>query len=270
LTNENATRQKLFNFTRMKRLLLALGCLAAAVGHAQDYVVLNTQDTLRGKVKLLSYDLLDRVQLQNNSKQTLTALQVRAVRLEGVTYRPVRQANAVRFMQELQSGYLSFFAYRIDNSTRFDGRLLYLMSGNQLELPNIGFKKQMGEFLRECPSLAEDIKDGKLGRTEIDSIIQLFNTCIDKRTQERTTAPATPPAASAAIAELTRLQQELSEADFPNKKDAEDMLADIIKRSSNNETLPNYLLEGFTNLLSAQPELLEKWKAVRESLKKGG
>lgn len=252
----------------MKRLLLALGCLAAAVVNAQDYVVLNTQDTLRGKVKLLSYDLLDRVQLQNNSKQTLTALQVRAVRLEGVTYRPVRQANAVRFMQELQSGYLSFFAYRIDNSTRFDGRLLQLMSGNQLELPNIGFKKQMGEFLRECPSLAEDIKDGKLGRTEIDSIIHLFNACIDKRTLER--APATPPAASAAIAELTRLQQELSEADFPNKKDAEDMLADIIKRSSNNETLPNYLLEGFTNLLSAQPELLEKWKAVRESLKKGG
>ncbi|MBL7852776.1 MAG: hypothetical protein JNL17_00140 [Cyclobacteriaceae bacterium] len=254
----------------MKWLLFALVGLAAAVGHAQDYVVLNTQDTLQGKVKLMSYDLLDRVQIQNDRKQVLTALQVRAVRLEGVTYRPVRQANAVRFMQELQSGYLSFFAYRMGNSTRFDGRLLQLANQNQIDLPNIGFKKQLSEFLQECPSVSEDIKEGKLGRNDIDSIIQVFNACIDKRTLERATAPATPPAASAAIAELTRLQQELSEADFPNKKDAEDMLADIIKRSSNNETLPNYLLEGFTNLLSAQPELLEKWKAVRESLKKGG
>jgi len=254
----------------MKWLLFALGGLAAAVGHAQDYVVLNTQDTLQGKVKLMSYDLLDRVQIQGDRKQTLTAVQVRAVRLDGVTYRPVRQANTVRLMQELQSGYLSFFAYRVDNSNRFDGRLLQLMNGNQMDLPNIGFKRQLSDFLRECPSVSENIKTGQLGRNDIDSIVRLFNRCIDSRNLPTQPARAIAAPASAWFSDLSKLQQELSEADFPNKKDAEDMLADIIKRSSNNETLPNYLLEGFTNLLNAQPELLEKWKPIKDSLKKGG
>ena len=253
----------------MKKLLLAVCILMATWAQAQDYVVLNTQDTLRGKVKMLSYDLLDRVQVQAERKQALTALQVRVVYTAGVLYRPVQQANAVRFMQELQPGYLSYYAFRIGNSNRFDGRLLQLASGGQIELPNIGFKKQMTEFLKECPSVAELVNTGKLIRNDIDSIVVLFNRCIQERTQNRALEPQ-PPVAPAVSADLSRLQQELSEADFSGKKDAEDMLADIIKRTGNKENLPNYLIEGFTGLLSSQPELLEQWNKIKDSLKKGG
>lgn len=267
MTNENATSRKLFTFTHMKWLLFSLGCAAATLGHTQDFVVLNTRDTLRGKVKLMSYDLLDRVHLQGERKQTFTAREVRMVQLEGITYRPVRLGNGVRFMQELRSGYLSFYAYREPTSNRYDGRLLQLASGNQIDLPNIGFKKQVSEFLRECPALADSIREGKKGRNELDLIITEFNACMDAKTANRTAGAI--PAAAPVAANVTRLQQELSEADFPNKKDAEDMLSDIIKRTSNNEKLPNYLVEGLTNLLRTQPELLEQWNNIKDALRKG-
>jgi hypothetical protein len=93
-------------------------------------------------VRLLTYDNIDRLQITvGKKKEMLTALQVLSVYHDEKFYKPIQYDNRVLLMQQLKTGYLSLYAFRMPNQTTFDGRYLYRMDGKHLECLTSRLKK---------------------------------------------------------------------------------------------------------------------------------
>jgi hypothetical protein len=232
-----------------------------------DFAVTPKGDTIRGEFKLISFDMLDRVQVgTGKSKMMLKAHEIRMLRFNNEIYRPVLWEKSYRLMKVIKDGYLSLLAFRVQNQMAYDGRLLIKKDGSQIELPNLAFKKIMAAFVEECGTVSEQVKSGELGRKEIDQIIDAFNGCISERTLQKQKINAVD---ISVVEELERFQKVLTEtADFSTKNDANDMLNDILSKVRVNDAVPKYLVDGLTANLQGQDSLKEQWLTTASKIKK--
>jgi len=253
-----------------KSVLISIFFLTSYFAVAQtDYVVTLKADTLRGEVRILSYDNIDRVQVaKDGKKESFTALEVLIVNLDSAFYKAVKYENKVVLMKVIKSGYLSLYAYRLPNMSSYDGRFLLKMDGNSMEMPNLGFKKVMANFLEDCLELSAEIKKGTLGKSKITQIIDDYNSCIGKRTVQ--------PAAPTIVEEVTKVQLEaikklsdkINELSFDTKQDALDILRDIQNKVEKKENVSNYQIDGLQSTLKDQPSVAVELKNLVELFKK--
>jgi hypothetical protein len=253
----------------MLRTLLILLILPVAAFAQTDYVITSKADTLRGEVRLLTYDNIDRIQITiGKKKEMFTALQVLSVFYEQKIYKPIRLENRVVLMQQLKSGYLSLYAFRMPNQTTFDGRYLYRLDGKHQEVPNLAFKKIMASYLENCAEVSDKIKSGELGRKEIEQILDEYNMCIASAKPSTSPEVEAKPVATELTTAIQKLKQKISEQDFSNKKDALDLLNDLEQKASRNESIPNYLLEGLKSYLAPVASVQTELETVLQLLKK--
>jgi len=240
----------------MVRTLAALMLIAISANAQTNYVITSKADTLYGKVRILSYDQLDRVQVEaGKKKEIFTALQVLSVSIDSQVYKPVQYEKKIYLMKQVKSGYLSLYAFRMENQSSYDGRFLVKLDGSTLEVPNITFKKWMENFLEDCKSTAEKIKSGELTKKDIEKIIDDYNDCM-KNQGSITPAPVVETG-NDTLQMIESLRKKIEAEEFPSKKDALDLLRDIQGKVSKNESVPNYLTEGLKSYLSSVPALTE-------------
>lgn len=239
----------------MSKLFLSIALiLVCSVSFSQDYIVTTKSDTLPGNVKLLSYDLLDRVQVSQNKKKTnLTALQVRRVVYKGEVYAPVKIDNSVRFMKVLKSGVLSLYAHRGKGQGGYDTRVIQKLGQNAIEVPNIGFKKIVGELVGDCESVAVQVKSGDLDRNNLTDLADQYNVCIDASNKKRiddAMNSMTP------VAELVnQMKSKVNSSDVNNKSDINDLLNSIADKYKKKETVPAYMKEGLKGYIGSNKDL---------------
>ncbi len=250
---------------RLLTLLFILLCAFCSFG--QDYIITTKGDSITGAVKLVSYDLLDKVQISNDKKRILTALQVREVKLNGETYKPQRAGNAIRFMKVLKSGYLSLFAFKPENQNLYDGRMLIKLDGKAMEAPNLGFKKAMAEFLGDCETVAEKIKSGEFGRKNLDGIIDAYNNCINEKTKALSKESTILETSKDKLAAIIALKGKIEKTTDSKSKDAIDLLSDMETKVKKGETVANYQIETLKSLLSSVPEVAKELEQVLSLLK---
>jgi hypothetical protein len=247
-------------------LFLSFLCLSA---YGQGYLVTNTGDTLRGKVKIMSYDQLDRVQVaEKKGKTTLTARQVKTVFLDGETYHPQQANHTIRFMKLLKPGYLSLYAFKEEGQNFYGGRYLVKKDGAMTEVPNLAFKKIMTEFLADCPELKDKIKSGQYGRKDLELIIDDYNAYIDGNTVMRKETTLFAQKSAQRVEPLEKLKKTVqNQNDFDSKKDALDLIDDIIAKIKGGQTIPNYLVDGLQKFLTGIEGTKEDLDKVTASLK---
>jgi len=232
-------------------LLLLLLMLLYQVVDAQDYVLTNKGDSLTGEVRPLLYGPEKKVQVvgPDKEKTTLSIFQVRAFASEGETYHPVKGETGYVFMKLVKSGYLTLYSYQLENQHRFDGLFLQKRDGENMSVPNLGFKKYMVQFLEDCPSVADRIRTGELGKKELSQIVDSYNTCVNGRTVDHAKVIAERKEQTSRISAWDSLEEKVSAADFSEKTNALEMIAEIKKKISDKEKIPNFLLEGLRNSL---------------------
>lgn len=256
----------------MLRTFLAFMLLSFSAGAQTNYLITSKADTLYGKIRILSYDVKDRVQIEMDNKKKLmfTALEVLTVEIDSQVYKPVQYERKVMLMKLLKPGYLSLYAFRLSDKNFYDGRFLVRLDGTSLEVPNIGFKKILGTFLEDCEAIANQVKNGDLVKKELDKIIDDYNLCV-KEVKNKVTSPVvTNPVVveNEKTSAIESLVKKIESEDFPSKKDALDLLRDIQAKASKNETIPNYLLEGLKSYLSSVPSVTEDLIMLLDLLKK--
>jgi len=228
-----------------------------------DYLITLKSDTIRGDLRILSYDQLDRVQVSNNGKKEMfTALDILTLNKSNEFYKSVQIEKSIRLMKIIKSGYLSLYGYRIDNQITYDGRYLVKLNGDAMEMPNLGFKKIMASFLEDCSELSEKLKKGDLGKGNTDEIIDQYNVCLTKEKPGITVVPesvSTPESLAAANQKqaIQNLMNKIKELNFTTKEDALDILRDIETKVKRNDTVSNYLIEGLRSTLKDQPTVNE-------------
>jgi hypothetical protein len=236
-----------------------------------DYAITTKGDTLRGRVKLLTYDILDRMQVTvDKKKKVYTALEVKSIFMDGITYHTIKHDKGYRYMKLLKSGFLSLYGFRLPNQSSYDGQYLSKKDGTGMEIPNLTFKKSMAAFLDGCDEVKERIKSGDLGRRDIDQIIDRYNSCLQFKTEKKIMAvpEPTPIESEKMVAVSSLISKVETAADFNNKSDVLDLLKDLRSKVGRNEILPNYLTKDIKNYLGAQPQFVEDLDKLLDLLKK--
>jgi hypothetical protein len=256
---------------RTFNLALVLFMMTSTAMAQSNYMVTLKSDTIRGDLRILSYDQIDRVQIINNGKKEMyKALDILIVSLDHEFYKAVQFDKSIRLMKIIKSGYLSLYGFRVNNQSTFDGRYLVRLDGNNMELPNLGFKKIMANYLEDCADLSEKIKNGDVEKKNIEQIIDQYNECLNKSRPVVTRVPVMD--ASTTQTEQTdaikNLILKVSEQDFASRQDALDILKDIENKVARNERVSNYLLDGLQSTLKDQPAVADALAACVALLKK--
>lgn len=241
----------------MKLLSTVVALLFFAASYGQDYVVTLKSDTLRGEVRILSYDLLDRLQLaEGKKKTTYTALQVRSASIKNETYTPVKYDNAIRMMKVIRSGFLSLYSFRLANQVTYDGRLLIKMGSDAQEVPNIGFKRYVGNLVEDCPDVADRVKTGELDRNNIVELVDTYNECV-VGIQERRMQSASQNVSNPTIDFAEELRTRVNASDIATRNEVNDLLNSIIEKVRKKEPVPTYMKEGLKGYLSQNDDFKE-------------
>jgi hypothetical protein len=235
-----------------------------------DYVVKVSGDTLKGTVKLLPYDQIERVQIiSGGSKTIFTALQVRAAGKDNNVFKGVKYDNSVRFMKVIKSGYLSLYAFNTEHQNSWNDLFLTKLDGTGMEVPNLSFKKTLGKYLSDCPNVKNRIDAGDLTKRDLDRIVDLYNACLQTRTEAANSKTVDPAMIdSEKVLAVNNLMTKVEAENFVTKKDALDVLKDIQSKVKKNEPVPNYLLEGLKSYLLETPSLSKDLESLLVLLKK--
>lgn len=218
----------------------------------QDFLVTLKGDTLYGKVFCTRFGQSQRIELSTGKKkQYFTPVQVRSFCSGNESYFPVRTNNGYQVMKLLKPGYLSLYAFQLENQISWDGLYLLKKDGSGLEYSGLLFKKRVGKFLEDCPAVSQLIEEKELRRSDVEEIIDLYNQCIEERTQAQTSI-------AKQLMQWDKLEEKVKALPaFEGQSDALDIIREIKKKMDNNETVPRFLRENLRTLLKPHAEIAE-------------
>jgi ribosomal protein L14E/L6E/L27E len=247
-------------------LLFALMMVVYQCASAQDYILTARGDSVTGEVKPLLYGPNKKVELTSaeDEKTSYSIFEVRAFSHEGDIYHPIKGDQGYVFMKLIQPGYLSLYAYQPENQTRFDGLFLKKMDGENMVVPNLGFRKYMSRFLEDCPQVAEKVKTGELGKKNLTELIDAYNACIDRHTITHDEIIASRHEQAAKISAWDSLEEKILQKDFSERNNALEMIAEIRKKIQREEKIPNFLVEALKNSLKDTGLTAEVELAIEE------
>ena len=232
-----------------------------------DYLVNTRGDTLKGQISFQLVGNLEQALVKGVKRETFSAVVVREVFLKGNRYKPVQYAGTIKFMQIISDGYLSLLAFQPQGIMNYDGRLLQKRDGSVLEVPSLGFKKQMSSFLKDHDPLAKKITDGTLDRKDLDKIISEYNQFIAGKTNAVAVQSKIEMKQKSKLELLNDLKTEIDITALESKADVMDMLADVEEKIKGNKPLPNYLVQALKGRISNQALVQSKFEILMEALK---
>ncbi len=229
--------------------VLAFALVASAAVQAQDYLLPVHGDTLYGKVQPLTFGSFDQVQIiLDGKKRVYNVIQVRAFCYENILYHPVRLNNKYWFMRLISPGYLSIYAHRPEGSHQYDGRLLLKMDGRSLEVPNIGFRNTVADFLADCPVVSDRVRNSELNKKELELIVHEYNICKERPAVPEPLLIASDDPALRALDELTDTAKGI---DMDEKEDALQLITDIRNRLVRSEKISRYQLDALKSFFQS-------------------
>jgi hypothetical protein len=256
------------NFNTMRLLSVVMFTCSLLCADAQDYLVTTKGDTLAGDIKPLLFDTSKKVQVTDaGKKKTVFSLfEVKSFMQDGEVFKPVKGPAGYTFMKVMKSGYLSLLAFQPEGMTTFDGRYLLLKDGRGVEVPNLSFKKTLKNFLSGCGVVADKIEAGDLAKRDLDRIIDEYNACIEGNQTVINKAIAQREVKQEKLSPWQALENKVkARADFEQKDDALEMIAEIKAKIARSEKVPNFMVDGLKSTLPAsdfQPELDDALKTL--------
>lgn len=248
------------NYLIVHILLLILFMIAYQCSHAQnDYLITTRGDTVRGELKLMFYTPEKRIQItKDKEKSTYTILNTKSFFFKGEIYKPAKGPEGYTFMKLIKPGYLSLLAFQVEKSATYDGRYLLKADGNGIEVPNLGFKKQLAKFLADCDAVSLKLEQDVYSKRDLETIVDEYNACIETKTikaaQTITKEKETGVKANSWDALTEKIN---SHDDFEGKSTALEMTADIKSRLQRGEKIPTFVIDGLKNVLAGQTDLKE-------------
>jgi hypothetical protein len=242
------------------RLLILFVLLSATAALAQDYLVTNKGDTLKGKITLQLNGKIETAVVKGEKRTSISATNTRVVSLEGKIFKPVQFNGNIQFMQVLVDGYLSLYGFQQPNIMAYNGRLLRKRDGKQLEVPSLGFKKHMSSFLSDYEALASKIQEGELGQKDLQDIIKQYNDFIsgNSGTPVPVESKAKSTQESTKLDLLKALRSEVEKSGIASRQDALDILTDWQEKMQNGKPVMPYMLKALKSALSTREDLLTK------------
>lgn len=238
------------NIFRVPGLLFLISLLTYSGAVSQDYLVTSRNDTIRGSIKPLLYGVEKKIQIETNNKEKkiYSMLETRMYTYKNENFYPVKGPEGYTFMKLLKRGYLSLYAFQLPNQTNYDGLMLTKLDGNSIEVPNLGFKRQLSKFLEDCEEVRTQISEGVYTKKDLHKIIDQYNLCIEKRSAGL--LADTGKSAWGVLEEKVKIHP-----GFEGKSTVLEMIAEVKNKLKRSEKIPGFMLDGLKHALEDQPAL---------------
>jgi hypothetical protein len=246
----------------MKTFFTLLIVASSLRGYAQDYLVTTKRDTLRGRLSISSFPTMDKVVVAvDRKKAEFPGTSVHVLVLDSQVFKPVRTPDAYRLMKLSRDGMVSLYYARQSPGTPYNIPFVVKRSGEAMEVTSLRFKKRMATFLAECSSIKTKIEQDKLGKKDLEKIIDEYNLCLDQQTRKTMVSSEDPR-----LVALNTMNSRF-EKDATITSDARDILKDIYGKVRENKSIPNYLIEGLRESLKDKGEYQEDLEILIGKLK---
>jgi len=246
-------------------LALIITLLSVSICNAQDqeYAITLKNDTIYGKVTISNYEVSgQQVAIKDGKQKThLKAHEVRSLLTKKGTFRTLKIRNKYQLARLEKAGYLSYYKFSGNPgnpSLSFETPLLVKKTGEQKEIPNIGFKKQVSVFLSDCGSVRVKFEAEAYKKNDLTTIIDDYNQCIDDNTM---TMNKKQEVISQNFSKADKIKQikaaVKNSSSVDNKVEIKEMLDDVQAKLQAGEKVPSYLIGALKEKLSSEPKLIE-------------
>ena len=259
-------------------ILLFVISITTASSQDSDFVVTASSDTVWGNIiRATTSTPLESVTIKHDGKKHhFKAHEVRGFSKDGDIFHTVRINNRYKFGQLMQNGtYLKLYNYTADeagNTRSFSQAYLSKADYSGIEVPNLGFRKGLMEFLEDCPEVKQKLENKEYGKKELEQIINEYNACKEASSKTVAATPApVPPATPAVVVEvktpeeaqklksIINLKDKINQlADSGEKTEILEMLTDIESKLTNGDEIPGYL----KNILQTKLQSMDALKGV--------
>ena len=256
-------------------LLLSLLFMAFNAFSQTDYLVTNDGDTLYGEVRPQSFSNMatDKLILVRGKEKTgYNSLEAIRFVKDGEMYATIKHDNRYKYMMEVSSGYLSVYKFRLDDTYQYSGTILVKSDGQQMVLPNLGYKKAMTQFLSDCGEVVKKLNDKEYKKSQFDQLVSDYNNCIKNKTEIMSAnarmddKTEIAPAVQERISEIRRLSDLLE--DEEKKTELNDLIDNLEGRLQEGQAIPGYLSGALRELTEKNEELKIAAEGLLEAINK--
>ncbi len=252
----------------MKRILslITIGIIATtSIAQDQEYAITLKNDTIYGKVIITSYQGSgQQIMIKNGKKKTnLKVYQVKSLSTKKGTYHTLKIRGQYQLAKLEQEGYLSYYKFSGNPSSAslsFDTSILVKRSGEQKEVPNLGFKKHIGKFLSDCENAKNKFEAGEYGRNDLSTVINDYNQCIADRTSKINSKQAQVVKQVNKADQVNSIKEAVnSSSTISDKAEVLEMLSDVQAKLKAGEKIPNYLIGALKEKLATESKLTQQF-----------
>ncbi len=173
-------------------------------------------------------------------------------------YKSVALNNQRLFMEVKHEGKLSLYTYtryHSSSTTIITSTVALKHDGQAIEIPSLGFRKAVAEFLRDCPELEQKILNKEYKSRDLQKIANFYDSCeIQDPFLQKVETPE--------LMELDKLRQVIKRSNSLSKKnEALEILIDMERRLQGTDKIPGYLWNA---LMAAVDEDRQIKKQVEE------
>ncbi|MEQ6118074.1 hypothetical protein [Reichenbachiella sp. MALMAid0571] len=243
--------------------LMLICFVSSAYSQDKDYAVSMQADTIKGKMNIIDNPLSGHslVVKAGKKKEQYPSYKISHLYKNGDTYHVAKIEGKYQFIKLIQEGFLSLYRYSPSDqqsAQMFQGSILITKDGRQKVVPNLGFKKQLAEFLEDCKSVSIKIENGELNKKDLTEIIDEYNACVP---QDYTAKPGDIVEEIVYIPDTSKIDELISgvksDADLSSNKELLEILEDLKKRKENGDDVPGYLSNILKNNLQGKEDLLK-------------
>jgi len=218
---------------RLSGLFIGVCMFAQLQAQDNQYIVKFNGDTIRGKLQLnLSGDnsMTMLFKAEGGKKEQIRPIRVKYVHYdEEYQFRSVPFYNQRLFMQIIKEDrHISYYNYiHKRNNSMMATKVVLKPNGEAIELSGITFRKQVTEFLDDCPEIVARLEAKKYRYKDHKQLFADYNDC-DQKLVISNSAPAIPdePGQPEKLAKIDEFSNYLSGlTDFENSKDVSEWLS---------------------------------------------
>ncbi|MEQ9285542.1 MAG: hypothetical protein RIG77_01460 [Cyclobacteriaceae bacterium] len=251
--------------------LVLFGCAFQVLSQDEDFAVLIKGDTLRGKMNIVDNPLTGHnlVIKVKKKKESHASYRVSLLYKNGETYHVAKIEGRYQFIKLVQEGFMSLYRYSPadqQSAQMFQGSILITKDGRQKVVPNLGFRKQLSEFLEDCESLSAKIQEGEYTKKNLTEIIDLYNACVPQAYEPKPGDIVEEIVYIPDTSDIDELIEKVkTDGDLSSNSEMLEMLEDVRNKLQDGDEVPGYLVKILKGNLEGKGELLELLdKALKE------
>ena len=245
-------------------LVLVAFIASTTIAQDKEYAITLKNDTIYGKVIISSNQGLgQQILVKNGKKKTnFKVYQLKSINTKRGIYHTLKIKGQYQMAKLEKAGYLSYYNFSGNSSTSsllFDTPILIKRSGEQMEIPNLGFKKHIARFLSDCDNVSTNFENGVYSKGDLNKIIDDYNQCIADRTVAYNDKNVKFEKSQNKADQIDEIIKSInSSSKISDKKELLEMLGDVKSKLKSNEKVPRYLIGALNDKLASEPQLLKQ------------